>query len=82
MPRPTALGMLDINAKGLSRLINNIALDGCGLSNKLKPATLYARELFRTAQLLRRQRRAHLGFDQCDIRGTDRAIRIHVFAEI
>ena len=38
-------------------------------------------ELLRTAQPLR-QRGAHVGFDQCDIRGTDRAIRIHVFAEI
>src|SRR2546430_16992473 len=39
-------------------------------------------ELLRAAQLLRRQRGAHVGFDQWDIRGTNRTIRIHVFAEI
>jgi len=31
---------------------------------------------------LGRQRGAYVGFDQCDICGTDRAISIHVFAEI
>ena len=37
---------------------------------------------FLPSQLLRRQRGAYVGFDQCDICGTDRAISIHVFAEI
>jgi hypothetical protein len=40
------------------------------------------RELLRTARPLRRQRRAHFGFDLCDIRRVDQAIRIHVFAKI
>jgi hypothetical protein len=50
--------------------------------NKANPQPSKSRELLRTAQPLRRQRRAHFGFHQCDIRGTDGAIRIHVFAEI
>jgi hypothetical protein len=39
-------------------------------------------ELLRTAQPLRRQRGAYVGFDDCDIRGTDRAVSVHVFTEI
>ena len=31
---------------------------------------------------LRRQRGTHVGLDLCHISGTDRTIRVHVFAEI
>ena len=47
-----------------------------------QPATLYARELLRAAQLLRRQRVTYVGFDDRYIRGSDRATGVHVFAEI
>ena len=49
-----------------------------------QPATLYARETSPPPQAGQpsRQRVTYVGFDQCDIRRTDRAIRIHVFAEI
>ena len=35
-----------------------------------------------SAQPLRRQRGAYVGFDLCDIHRVDQAIRIHVLAEI
>src|ERR1700681_1139282 len=50
--------------------------------NKANLQRSNSRELRRTAQPLRRQRGAYVGFDDCDIRGTDCAISVHVLAEI
>ena len=50
--------------------------------NKANPQRSKSRELLRTAQPLRRQRRTDFGFDQRDIHRVDQAIRIHVFTEI
>src|SRR6266576_1030678 len=44
-------------------------------------ALTYA-HFFAHTQPLRRQRGAYVGFDDCHIRGTDRAISVHVFTEI
>src|SRR5207245_5724716 len=52
------------------------------VEQQAQPATLYARELIRAAQLLRRQRVTYVGFDDRDIRRSDRAAGVHVFAEI
>src|SRR5438132_3240215 len=57
-------------------------LERLRVEQQAQPATLYARELLRTAQLLRRQRVTYVGFDDRYIRGSDRATGVHVFAEI
>jgi hypothetical protein len=46
------------------------------------PQRSNTRKLLRTTQPLRRQRGTHFGFDDCDIRGTNRTTRIHVLAEV
>jgi hypothetical protein len=54
-PKAFGASALDINAKGLSHLIHNSAGAGCGLSNKHSTRNTLTCELFRSAQLLRRQ---------------------------
>jgi hypothetical protein len=48
----------------------------------LQGSKALTREPLRAAQLLRRQRCTHRGFDLRDIHRVDHAIGIHVFAEI
>ncbi len=62
-----------------------LAGDGTRLPVNLNKANLQrsnSRELLRSAQPLRRQRGAYVGFDDCDIHGADRAASVDVFAEI